>query len=107
MSSCILVVDDDVALAEMIGIVLENEGYRVVLCSDGSQALSQFQEPNPDLVLLDVMLPGMDGFDVCRAIRRVSDAPIVMLTARSDTADVVPGRDAGAEDYGPKPFNPN
>ena len=74
MSSRILVVDDDVALAEMIGIVLENEGYRVVFCSDGSQALSQFQEHNPDLVLLDVMLPGMDGFDVCRAIRRVSDA---------------------------------
>ena len=101
MSSCILVVDDDVALAEMIGIVLENEGYRVVFCSDGSQALSQFQEHNPDLVLLDVMLPGMDGFDVCRAIRRVSDAPIVMLTARSDTADVVTGLEAGADDYVP------
>ena len=98
MSSCILVVDDDVALAEMIGIVLENDGYRVVFCSDGSQALSQFQEHNPDLVLLDVMLPGMDGFDVCRAIRRVSDAPIVMLTARSDTADVVTGLEAGADD---------
>ena len=106
MSSCILVVDDDVALAEMIGIVLENEGYSVVFCSDGSQALSQFQEHNPDLVLLDVMLPGMDGFDVCRAIRRVSDAPIVMLTARSDTADVVTGLEAGADDYVPKPFKP-
>ena len=106
MSSCILVVDDDVALAEMIGIVLENDGYRVVFCSDGSQALSQFQEHNPDLVLLDVMLPGMDGFDVCRAIRRVSDAPIVMLTARSDTADVVTGLEAGADDYVPKPFKP-
>ena len=78
MSSRILVVDDDVALAEMIGIVLENEGFRVVFCSDGSQALTHFQETNPDLVLLDVMLPGMDGFDVCRAIRRVSDVPIVM-----------------------------
>jgi len=98
--------DDDVALAEMIGIVLENDGYRVVFCSDGSQALSQFQEHNPDLVLLDVMLPGMDGFDVCRAIRRVSDAPIVMLTARSDTADVVTGLEAGADDYVPKPFKP-
>ncbi len=106
MSSCILVVDDDIALAEMIGIVLENDGYRVVFCSDGSQALSQFQEHNPDLVLLDVMLPGMDGFDVCRAIRRVSDAPIVMLTARSDTADVVTGLEAGADDYVPKPFKP-
>ena len=106
MSSCILVVDDDVALAEMIGIVLENDGYRVVFCSDGSKALSQFQEHNPDLVLLDVMLPGMDGFDVCRAIRRVSDVPIVMLTARSDTSDVVTGLEAGADDYVPKPFKP-
>ena len=106
MSSRILVVDDDVALAEMIGIVLQNEGYDVFFCADGSAALAQFQEHNPDLVLLDVMLPGMDGFDVCRAIRRVSDAPIVMLTARSDTSDVVPGLEAGAEDYVPKPFKP-
>lgn len=106
MSSRILVVDDDVALAEMIGIVLQNEGYEVVFCADGSAALTQFQENNPDLVLLDVMLPGMDGFDVCRSIRRVSDAPIVMLTARSDTADVVTGLEAGADDYVPKPFKP-
>ena len=106
MSSRILVVDDDVALAEMIGIVLQNEGYEVVFCADGSAALTQFQENNPDLVLLDVMLPGMDGFDVCRAIRRVSDAPIVMLTARSDTADVGTGLEAGADDYVPKPFKP-
>ena len=106
MSSCILVVDDDVALAEMIGIVLENEGYSVVFCFAGSQALSQFEVHTPHLVLLDVMLPGMDGFDVCRAIRRVSDAPIVMLTARSDTSDVVTGLEAGADDYVPKPFKP-
>ena len=99
MSSRILVVDDDVALAEMIGIVLQNEGYDVVFCADGSAALAQFQEHNPDLVLLD-------GFDVCRAIRRVSDAPIVMLTARSDTSDVVTGLEAGADDYVPKPFKP-
>ena len=106
MSSRILVVDDDVALAEMIGIVLQNEGYDVFFCADGSAALAQFQEHNPDLVLLDVMLPGMDGFDVCRAIRRVSDAPIVMLTARSDTSDVVTGLEAGADDNVPKPFKP-
>ena len=106
MSSRILVVDDDVALAEMIGIVLQNEGFEVIFCADGSAALPQFQEHNPDLVLLDVMLPGMDGFDVCRAIRRVSDAPIVMLTARSDTSDVVTGLEAGADDYVPKPFKP-
>ncbi len=104
MSSRILVVDDDVALAEMIGIVLQ--GFDVVFCADGSQALAQFQESHPDLVLLDVMLPGMDGFDVCRAIRRISDAPIVMLTARSDTSDVVTGLEAGADDYVPKPFKP-
>ncbi len=106
MSSRILVVDDDVALAEMIGIVLQNEGFDVVFCADGSQAPAQFQESRPDLVLLDVMLPGMDGFDVCRAIRRISDAPIVMLTARSDTSDVVTGLEAGADDYVPKPFKP-
>ena len=106
MSSRILVVDDDVALAEMIGIVLQSEGYDVFFCADGSAVLAQFQEHNPDLVLLDVMLPGMDGFDVCRAIRRVSDAPIVMLTARSDTSDVVTGLEAGADDYVPKPFKP-
>ena len=106
MSSRILVVDDDLALAEMIGIVLQNEGFRVVFCGDGSQALAQFQEHHPDLVLLDVMLPGMDGFDVCRAIRHVSDVPIVMLTARSDTSDVVTGLEAGADDYVPKPFKP-
>ena len=106
MSSRILVVDDDVALAEMIGIVLENEGFRVAFCADGSQALTRFQENNPDLVLLDVMLPGMDGFDVCRAIRRLSDVPIIMLTARSDTSDVVTGLEAGADDYVPKPFKP-
>ena len=106
MSSRILVVDDDLALAEMIGIVLQNEGFRVVFCGDGSQALAQFQEHHPDLVLLDVMLPGMDGFDVCRAIRHVSDVPIAMLTARSDTSDVVTGLEAGANDYVPKPFKP-
>ena len=106
MSSRILVVDDDLALAEMIGIVLQNEGFRVVFCGDGSQALAQFQEHHPDLVLLDVMLPGMDGFDVCRAIRHVSDVPIVMLTARSDTSDVVTGLEAGADDYVPKPYKP-
>ncbi len=106
MSSRILVVDDDLALAEMIGIVLQNEGFRVVFCGDGSQALAQFQEHHPDLVLLDVMLPGMDGFDVCRAIRHVSDVPVVMLTARSDTSDVVTGLEAGADDYVPKPFKP-
>ena len=106
MSSRILVVDDDVALAEMIGIVLEGEGYTVSTCPDGAKAVAAFQEHHPDLVLLDVMLPGMDGFEVCAALRAESNVPIVMLTARSDTADVVTGLEAGADDYVPKPFKP-
>ena len=106
MSSRILVVDDDVALAEMIGIVLEGEGYTVSTCPDGAKAVAAFQEHHPDLVLLDVMLPGMDGFEVCAALRAESYVPIVMLTARSDTADVVTGLEAGADDYVPKPFKP-
>lgn len=106
MSSRILVVDDDVALAEMIGIVLEAEGYQVFDVYDGTQALDQFHSVAPDLVLLDVMLPGLDGIEICRLIRRESDVPVVMLTARSDTADVVAGLEAGADDYVPKPFKP-
>lgn len=106
MSSRILVVDDDVALAEMIGIVLEAEGFEVSDVYDGAEALDVFHTVAPDLVLLDLMLPGMDGIQICRLIRRESDVPIVMLTARSDTADVVSGLEAGADDYVPKPFKP-
>lgn len=106
MNSRILVVDDDAALAEMIGIVLGAEGFAVDTCPDGSLALDAFHRSTPDLVLLDLMLPGLDGIEVCRLIRRESDVPIVMLTARSDTADVVAGLEAGADDYVPKPFKP-
>ena len=106
MNSRILVVDDDLALAEMIGIVLGSEGFDVATCSDGAQALDVFQQENPDLILLDVMLPGMDGIEICTRIRKESDVPIVMLTARTDTADVVAGLEAGADDYVPKPFKP-
>ncbi|WRS30212.1 MtrAB system response regulator MtrA [Actinomycetaceae bacterium MB13-C1-2] len=106
MPSKILVVDDDAALAEMIGIVLRAEGYEVVDCYDGDQAFAAFQRHEPNLVLLDVMLPGKNGFQICDAIRRVSNVPIVMLTARSDTEDVVKGLEAGADDYVPKPFKP-
>ncbi|ENO18955.1 DNA-binding response regulator [Schaalia cardiffensis F0333] len=104
MNSRILVVDDDLALAEMIGIVLGSEGFDVATCSDGVQALDVFHQENPDLILLDVMLPGMDGIEICTRIRKESDVPIVMLTARTDTADVVAGLEAGADDYVPKPF---
>ncbi|EEH63817.1 response regulator receiver domain protein [Gleimia coleocanis DSM 15436] len=106
MTAKVLVVDDDTALAEMIGIVLETEGYNVDYCHSGDAALETFAATQPDLVLLDVMLPGMDGIEICSLIRQKSDVPIVMLTARSDTADVVAGLEAGADDYVPKPFKP-
>jgi two-component system response regulator MtrA len=102
----ILVVDDDEALSEMIGIVLRNDGFEPTFCADGSQALEMFRSTRPDLVLLDLMLPGMDGIEVCQVIRAESDTPIVMLTAKSDTSDVVRGLEAGADDYVPKPFKP-
>ncbi len=106
MSSRILVVDDDTALAEMIGIVLRTEGFDPVFCSDGSVALDAFRSERPDLVLLDLMLPGMDGIEICTLVRAESGVPIIMLTARTDTADVVKGLESGADDYIVKPFNP-
>ena len=106
MTPRILVVDDDTALAEMIGIVLRGEGYETVFSHDGAEAVGAFEESKPDLVLLDLMLPGMDGIQVCRAIREQSGTPIIMLTAKSDTADVVQGLESGADDYVIKPFNP-
>ncbi|MBF4463368.1 MULTISPECIES: MtrAB system response regulator MtrA [unclassified Rathayibacter] len=106
MSARILVVDDDAALAEMIGIVLGGETWEVSFCADGSSALEAFRKARPDLVLLDLMLPGMDGIEVCRAIRTESGVPIIMLTAKSDTADVVQGLESGADDYMVKPFEP-
>ena len=102
----VLVVDDDLALAEMLGIVLRGEGFEPVFCSDGAEALRIFRESRPDIVLLDLMLPGKDGVDVCRLIRAESGTPIVMLTAKSDTVDVVVGLEAGADDYIVKPFKP-
>lgn len=106
MKARILVVDDDVALAEMIGIVLRNDGFEPVFCHDGAKALEVFHNNKPDLVLLDLMLPGLDGIEVCRLIRAESDVPIVMLTAKSDTSDVVRGLESGADDYVAKPFKP-
>jgi two-component system response regulator MtrA len=102
----VLVVDDDLALAEMLGIVLRNEGLDVTHVADGSEAVGIFRDARPDLVLLDVMLPGLDGMEVCRRIRAESGVPIVMLTARTDTVDVVVGLESGADDYVVKPFKP-
>ena len=102
----VLVVDDDTALAEMLGIVLRTEGFEPVFCADGARALAVFRETKPDLVLLDLMLPGRDGIDVCRSIRAESGVPIVMLTAKTDTVDIVLGLESGADDYVVKPFKP-
>ena len=106
MAPRILVVDDDTALAEMIGIVLRSEGFEPSFCADGSEALRAFHGSKPDLVLLDLMLPGKDGIEVCAEIRAESGVPIIMLTAKSDTSDVVRGLESGADDYVVKPFNP-
>jgi two-component system response regulator MtrA len=106
MKSRVLVVDDDPALAEMLTIVLRGEGFDTAVVADGTRALPAVRETAPDVVLLDLMLPGMNGIDVCRAIRAESGVPIVMLTAKSDTVDVVLGLESGADDYVVKPFKP-
>ena len=106
MHGRVLVVDDDPALAEMLTIVLRNEGFEVDSCGNGNDALAAYRDKKPDVVLLDVMLPGRDGIQVCRQIRNESDTPVVMLTARTDTIDVVRGLEAGADDYVVKPFKP-
>ncbi len=95
MKGRVLVVDDDSALAEMLGIVLRGEGFEPSFVADGDKALAAFRETKPDLVLLDLMLPGRDGIEVCRLIRAESGVPIVMLTAKSDTVDVVVGLSPG------------
>jgi two-component system response regulator MtrA len=106
MKPRVLVVDDDSALAEMLGIVLRSDGFDPSFVGDGTGALAAFHDTKPDVVLLDLMLPGMSGLDVCRAIRAESGTPIIMLTAKSDTIDVVLGLESGADDYVVKPFKP-
>jgi len=102
----VLVVDDDPALAEMLTIVLRTEGFESLVCPTGDRALGAFRDFRPDVVLLDLMLPGKDGIDVCKEIRAESGVPIVMLTAKGDTIDVVVGLESGADDYIVKPFKP-
>ncbi len=102
----VLVVDDDPALSEMLAIVLANEGFDSRVCARGDLAMGEIRRYQPDVVLLDVMLPGKDGIEVCRELRAESGVPIVMLTARSDTVDVVVGLESGADDYVVKPFKP-
>lgn len=100
----ILVVDDDAALSEMLGLALGSFGYDTVHCARGDRAFAAFREHRPDLVLVDVMLPGLSGTTVCRQIREASQVPVVMLTAKGDTEDIVRGLDGGADDYVVKPF---
>ena len=106
MGTRILTVEDDERIRTSVRLALEDEGWTVEEAASGEDALNAFTREAADVVLIDIMLPGIDGFDVCRAIRRVSDVPIVMVTARADTHDVVAGLEAGADDYLTKPFAP-
>ena len=104
MAVSVLIAEDDKNIAELLQMYLEKEGYAVTVAPDGGQALSKFRAIKPDLVLLDVMMPVMDGWGVCRAIRAESQTPIIMLTAKGETDDKVSGLKAGADDYITKPF---
>ncbi len=106
MGTRILTVEDDERIRTAVRLALEDEGWEVAEASDGEDALERFRRNPADVVLIDIMLPGIDGFEVCRSIRRSSDVPIVMVTARNDTHDIVAGLEAGADDYLTKPFAP-
>lgn len=105
MSTKILVVDDDKNICELLKLYLENDGYTVYVANDGQAAVNTFQLKSPELVLLDIMLPKMDGWQVCREIRKSSSVPIIMLTAKGETFDKVLGLELGADDYVTKPFD--
>jgi DNA-binding response OmpR family regulator len=102
----ILAVEDDERIRAAVKLALEDEGWTVDEAASGEEAIDLFSRISPDVVLIDIMLPGIDGFELCRSLRRHSDVPIVMVTARNDTHDVVAGLEAGADDYLTKPFAP-
>ena len=106
MSVRILTVEDDERIRTAVSLALQEEGWEVEETSNGEDAVASFSRQPSDVVLIDIMLPGIDGFEVCRKIRRLGDVPIVMVTARSDSHDVVAGLEAGADDYLRKPFDP-
>src|SRR3977135_3932415 len=106
MSFKVLVVDDEHHIVELARIYLTREGYEVEGLGDGSQALAKFAQIKPDLVVLDIMLPGADGLAICKEIRKQSQVPIIMLTARDEVTDKVVGLEVGADDYLTKPFHP-
>lgn len=100
----ILIADDDNNICELLRLILEGDGFQTVIAHDGQAALQAFHQHNPDLMLLDIMMPGLDGWQVCREIRKTSDLPIIMLSAKSETFDKVLGLELGADDYITKPF---
>lgn len=102
----VLVVDDDPNICDLIRIYFDKEEFSIFSCLDGDKALDSFNQIKPDIVILEVMLPGKDGFDVCREIRKTSDTPIIMISTRGDTLDIVIGLELGADDYLQKPFEP-
>jgi len=102
----ILTVEDDERIRTAVRLALEDEGWEVAEATRGEDAIAEFNRAPADVVLIDIMLPGIDGFEVCRQVRRISDVPIIMVTARADTHDVVAGLEAGADDYLTKPFVP-
>ncbi len=102
----ILIADDDRNICELLRLYLEKENYTVVLTGNGEEALAKFTSENPDLILLDIMMPLLDGWQVCREIRKKSDCPIIMITAKGETFDKVLGLELGADDYVVKPFEP-
>ena len=104
MNKRALVVEDDANIAELLRLYLGKDGFEVMIVSDGNKAESSFDLFSPDVVLLDIMLPGKDGWEICRDIRKKSSTPIIMLTAKGDTADKISGLDIGADDYVTKPF---
>ena len=105
MDKLILIVEDEKNIADILKFNLENEGYRTAMASDGEEALEKVKSVSPDLILLDLMLPKLSGFEVCKAVREFSDTPIIMLTARGEETDKIQGLDLGADDYITKPFS--
>src|SRR5512145_1707073 len=106
MRDLILIVYDEENIIELGRLYLENEGYKVEAANDGLEALRKFEHLNPALIVLDLMLPGLNGWEVCKKIRAVSETPIIMLTARTDDVDKIVGLELGADDYMTKPYNP-
>ena len=107
MGTKILVVDDDRNICELLKLYLENEGYSVFVANDGQQAVEMFQAKSPELVLLDIMLPNMDGFDICKEVRQKKDIPIIMVSAKKEDISKIRGLGFGADDYMTKPFSPS